>query len=101
MIQMGNDAIRKGFPAFPFVGIGLAAANRQHGVEQQNSLFGPGSQIAVRNRGKTDIILQFLIDVFERGRNRNPPIDRKAQPLCLPGFVIRILPDDHDFGVGK
>jgi hypothetical protein len=71
-------------------------ADRQHRVEQQHALSGPGRQVAVRRRRLAEIVLQFSEDVDERRRQRlHVRSDRKAEAVRLAFARIRILAENQ------
>src|SRR5690606_31041033 len=43
----------------------------------------------------------FLKNIFQRWRNCNIITNRKAQPVCLPGAVIWVLPYDYNLHIFK
>ena len=53
-------------PPVPGVGKGGPLFHRQHGVQQQYPLPGPGGQIIVR-RSRAEFCFQFLENVFQAG----------------------------------
>ena len=52
-VEHGNHVVGEGFPAQRGVGMSLAGAHGEHGVEQQHALFCPALQVAVFGNLKT------------------------------------------------
>ncbi len=82
-IDLLDDPVSEGLPAQMGMGVGLARLDRQHGIEQQHSLSGPGLQKAVTGCDKTrQIPLHLLIDVDQRGGVRTPGNTEKQRPCA-------------------
>lgn len=100
-IHRTNDFVRKFFPAFFLVAVGLPLSNRQDVVDHQDSLFCPAFQIPVaRNRNELlnpGIVVQLLVYIPERRWDFDPLAHRKTKPVGLPLSVVRILPDNDEF----
>lgn len=63
-IDLLDDPIGKGLPSQMGVGMGLTGLHRQHSVEQQDTLFGPGFEKAVIGCDETwQVTLHLFIDV--------------------------------------
>ena len=83
------------------MGFGLSGAHCERRVQQQHSLLCPGRQTAIFRWGNAQICLQFEKNIFQRGGQGNAAGDAKAKPVGLPGPVIGVLADDHDFHLVK
>src|SRR5690606_11381582 len=95
-----DDAAGEPLPALAPVGVGLPAPHRQHGVEQQDALASPVLQAAVVRDRAADVLVELLEDVWQRRRRRDPGLHRKAQAVSLSRPVVRVLAQDHHFGIG-
>ena len=93
---VGQRGAGEGFPPVPGVGKGRAPFHRQHGVQQQHALLGPERQVGAGRAGRTKLRFQFLTDVFQAGRGLAAVGHREGQPHGLAGFVVGVLPQDHD-----
>ncbi len=51
LVQYIDHLIGKAFPALSSVRVGLTVANAEHGIEQQDSLFGPVAEVPM-SRGR-------------------------------------------------
>lgn len=61
------------------------------GIEEQDTLRCPAVQIATHRWLATDVGGYFAIDIHKRGRWLHTLGNGKTQPMCLTGFVIRVL----------
>ena len=92
--QAAYGGIGKLFPPLTLVGTCLMGTYRECGIEQQHSLLCPTGEIARKGERHTQIILQFLEDIDQRGRELYPIVDREAESVRLPRTMIGVLPDD-------
>ena len=97
--QTVYNGIRKRFPSLVLMRTGLMSSNRKRGVEQQNTLGCPPQQITAGRSLNTQVRFKFLEDIDQRRRVRGAILNRKAQTVCLSGFVIGILPQNHHFNL--
>ena len=96
VVERGNNMIGKCFPAQCGMGMRLAGAHGQHGVEQQHALLGPVLQIAVVGRTEAgNILRQLFVDIQQRGGNGNALAHGKCQSVCLLRAVVWVLPENH------
>ena len=90
------DPVGEGFPAQMGMGVGHARLHRQHRIEQQHPLGGPGLQEAVTGCDKTrQIPLHLLVDVDQGGRRAHPGQHGEAEAVGLIRPVIGVLSQDH------
>jgi len=61
----------------------------------------PRDETAVVRRRDAEIILQFLVDVEQGRRRRNPDLHGERKPVRLPVAVIGILSKDDNLRIGK
>ena len=100
LFALGDGAhhgVGEGLPAAAGVRCGFVGADREHGVEQQHSLFGPAVEVARRRYGRAGVVGDLLEDVLQRGREGNSVRDRETKPVGLSGTVIGVLADDDHF----
>lgn len=95
--QFVNDNIGKRFPPFALVRSGPVSFDRECGVQQQDALPSPASQVATLGNGDTQIAFDLLEDVLERRRKLNMVVDRETKAMSLIGFVVRVLSQDDHF----
>ena len=88
--------IREFLPASALVGIGLAPFHGQHRVYEQYTLGCPLDQIAVGRHVKTQIIVNFPVDVYQGFRQWVSRFYRKAHAAGLIRFMIGILAQYYD-----
>lgn len=82
-------------PALGLVGVRLAAADRQHRVEQEDALLGPRHQIAVVRDGQAELVVHLLVDVAQGRRRLHARLDREAQTVPLALAVVGVLAEDE------
>ena len=70
-------------------------SNGKDRIQKKNALLSPFYQITVIRYIAAKVIMQFLIDVYQRRRDLYIRLYGKAQPVGLPGSVLRVLPQDH------
>lgn len=106
--QTLDDSIREGLPSMPAVTESLMSTHAEAGVEQEYSLLRPTSQVVgplggIRERGLQvePLGLNLFEDVDQRGRSRYALWNAKAQTVCLTGFVVRVLPQNHHLHLVK
>ncbi len=90
-----DDSVRKLLPALPLVGIGLVGAYSEDRIQHQYALLSPFHQIAVVGDPTAQVIVEFLINIHQRGGRLYLWLYRKAEAMRLPGIVVRILPQDQ------
>ena len=92
-----DDVVRERLPALLFVRICFVRSHSQAGVEEQHALLGPVHQRAVLRNRKTEVVMDFGVNVAQRGRDGNSLIYRKAQALRLVVTAVSTehLPDRH------
>ena len=66
----------------------------QHCIEQEHTLVRPAGQVAVTRVFKSQVTMQFLVDVHKACRSFDTLWHRKAQPHCLPWLVVRVLAEN-------
>lgn len=70
--------------------------NREGGVEQQDSLFRPSSEVTIGRALTPGLLSYLLVNVGERRRDRDSAGDRERESHGLPVAMVRVLPqDDH------
>ena len=94
--QPPNDGVGEGFPAFAAMRVCLVGTNRHYGVEEQHSLPRPGNQATVLWRGETKVIIEFLENVAQRGRQSSARQYRKTQTVRLADAMIGVLAEDYN-----
>ena len=99
LIQYLNSCICELFPADSSMGIRLMSTNSQNCIQEQHTLFRPFLKIAVIWNIASEIILQFLVDVFQRRRDCHLRLNRKTQSMRLSIPVIRILPQNNHLDI--
>ena len=64
-----------------------AGADREHAVEQQHALVGPGGQVAVLRGLDTEVVAQLAVDVLEAARaaGERPRSTENDSPTGCPG----------------
>jgi hypothetical protein len=77
----------------------LAGANGQRGVKEQHALASPTFEIAMVWDGDAEVVVQFGVYVPQRGRDAHTSADREGEAVRLAGTVVRVLAQDHHFGV--
>ena len=79
----------------------LALSDRETGIEQENALSRPPSEVAVSWTGEAgNVSLKFLEHVSQTWRRRNPGLDGETETVGLTWTMIRILTKDHDLDIG-
>ena len=97
-----DDGVGKGFPAQCGVGVGLAGADGEDGVEQEDTLFRPVLQAAVVRDAETgDVVGKFFIDVLQGGRDVDARTDGEGQAVRLSFAVVGVLAEDDGFDLAK
>jgi len=95
-VQFADDAIGKTLPALALMGTSLSPLNREYGIEQEHSLIGPVLQIAAGRGLRTQVLLNFLIDIDQGRRNSHSVHYGKTQAMGLPWTMVRILTENYD-----
>ena len=72
-------------------------AHRKYCVEQKNALLRPFRQISVVRNIASAVLMQLLINIYERRRYLDIWLYGKAKTVRLPVSVVRILSEDHHF----
>lgn len=63
-------------------------------IQEEDSLVRPVFKIAALRNGNSQIVVQFLEDVYERRGRFDAVGNREAQPVGLSRVVVRVLSDD-------
>ena len=92
---MIDDGIGDLFPSLASVREWRVLANREHGVEQQDSVSPPVREISGAWGRDAKIGFEFAVDILERGRERSSLGDRECQTMSLSGAMIGILSQDE------
>lgn len=90
-----DDGIRECLPSFAGVGHRLSCTDGECGIEEEDTLLRPAGEVAVIGQGRTDIISYFFEDVHKGRGIPYSSLDRKREPMSLPGPMIGILPEYH------
>ncbi len=64
-IQVLDGLVGKPFPALLLVRSGLPAFHSKHRIEQQHTLLSPMGQVAMGRNLKTQIPVNFLVDIHQ------------------------------------
>lgn len=84
------------FPSLLGMGIGFSGSHREHGVEQEHPLLGPGGEIAMTPGSNSQVVMDFFINVLQRWRDSLSSWHGEGKSHGLSWSVIRILSqDDH------
>lgn len=94
-VESSDGGIGEFLPAFVLMTAGAMRLYGKGGVEQQDSLFRPTGEVARCGYRLAEVAIEFLVDIIQRRRYRNPLADGEAEPLRLSEFVVRVLPDDN------
>ena len=95
--QSLDGCIGEGLPALALMRTCLASLDGESGIEKKHALIGPSRQVAIGHVHCHSIfLLQFLIDIYERGRRLNAVLDREAQSVSLVRTMIWILSEYHN-----
>ena len=74
----------------------LMCPHCQRGVEKQNSLIRPSSQIPTSQRYvKSQVAVYLLDDIHQRRRHLHSLRDTEAESMRLPRLMIRVLSQNH------
>ena len=95
LIEGGNGSIGEFFPSLVLMAAGTVFLDCECSVEEQDSLFCPMSEVARCGNRFAKVAVEFLVDIIQRRWDRHAFADREAEPLRLPDFVIRVLPDNN------
>ena len=96
-----DDCIRHLLPSPVLVRVGLTLPDRETGVEQENTLGRPPSQVTVTRTGEAgDVSLQLLEHVEKTWRRSNTGLDGETETVSLTWTVIWILTEDDDLDTG-
>ena len=91
LVTDGTDGcVRQPFPTQVFVAVGLALHHRQHGVQQENTLFGPRGQVSMAGGQGVG----FFQHVGQARWDSHSFADREAQSIGLSISMIGILSDN-------
>ena len=82
-VDGADHLIGERLPALALVGSRLPGADRERGVEQQDTLARPRLEVAVAGRLDAEIGAELGVDVGERGRDADTALHREAQPVGL------------------
>ena len=95
-VECGNSSIGEFLPAFVLMAACAVRLDGEGGIEQQGSLFRPTGEVARCGDRLAEVTVEFLVDIIQRRRDRHVLRYRETEPLRLPDFVVRVLPDnDH------
>lgn len=94
--QFMNNCIGKCFPTSTLMRCRLVSLNRESGIQKQNSLLRPSSQISTSRNRDSQIALDLLENILKRRGKRNLIINRETKPMRLTRLVIGILPQNND-----
>ncbi len=85
-IDLLDDPVGKGLPPKMSMRVSLTGLHRQHGIEQQYPLLGPGFEETVIRCDETwQVSLHLFIDVDQRGGVRTPGRTEKQRPCAWLG----------------
>ena len=73
----------------------------QYRIQKQHSLLRPFGEASVIRDRASQIIVKLLINIDKRRRNVHSRPYGKAEPVCLPLSVIRILSQYHHLHLMK
>ena len=93
-VEGRNGSIGEFLPTFVLMASGAVRLYGKGGVEQQDTLFRPTGEVARCGYRLAEVAVEFLVDIIQRRRYRYPLADRETEPLRLPEFMVRVLPDD-------
>ena len=93
--DLANDSICELFPSTLLVATSCMSPYSQGSIEKQYSLLSPTSQIASRWYGRARVALYLSKDVAKGRGKGDTIIDREAKTVCLPWFVVGVLPYEH------
>ena len=96
--EPGENLFGQPGPAKAGVAACIALACREGGVQKKNALIRPVGQVAGR-RGRSDVVLQLAVDVFQRSRQRGFRRDRESQTVGMTAGRVRVLSEDDNAGV--
>ena len=94
-----DDGIGKALPPLAFMGVGLVGLDGEHRIEQQHTSLAPCAQVTLFRRCYTEVSLQLLENVAQRGRRFRRRFDGEAQPVGLSGAVIGVLAQQQHLDV--
>ena len=90
--------IGKRFPTFALMRARLMGTDGESGVEKEDSLLGPTSEVTTFGRDcGAEVTVYLLDDVHQRGRNPDTITDGEAQTVCLTWLVVGVLSYDDGF----
>ena len=90
-VQFTDDGIGEFLPALPLVRGCSMSTNSKGGIEQQHTLIGPAGKVTIRRWRGTEVVLNLLEYVNQRGRHGGRRTDGKAHAVGLPRLMIGIL----------
>lgn len=93
-VEGSDGGIGEFLPAFVLMAASAMRLYGKGGVEQQDTLFRPTGEVARCGYRLAEVAIEFLVDIIQRRRYRYPLADGKTEPLRLPEFMVRVLPDD-------
>ena len=99
LAERSDHTVGEIFPTMLAMRVRFTFPNRQHRVQQQNSLLRPRFKVSMCRRIGGKIRLKFLENVLQRRRQSTFLTHGKTQTVSLIGAVVRILPKDHSFHV--
>lgn len=83
-------------PADLGVAHGFIGAYGERGIEEEDALLGPVSEVAVVGDGHTDILTQFFKDIDEGGWRGDGFLDGEAEAVGLAGAMVGVLSQQDD-----
>ena len=82
-------------PAEVFVAIGLTCGDRQHSVQQEHALGGPGAEVSGL-RGLAEVVDHFFVDIVQAsGQGADTRFDGERQTMRVAGCRVWVLAEDH------
>ena len=96
-----NHPVREDFPAFSSVGGGFMGFYGEDGIEKEDALLRPRGKIATGRHRNPQVLMKLMEDILQRGWKGHTGWHGKAQPMGLPGTMIRVLPQYHHLHLRK
>ena len=87
--------IRELLPALSLVRIRLVRSHREHGIEEQYTLFGPSRQITGSRYPLSHILVDLFVYVLQRRRDIHTLRHGKRHTHSLSRLMVGVLSDDH------
>ena len=103
LVHGTKDGVCQFLPSLFLVAVRLSLSDRQHVVDQKDTLFGPSLEVSViwnrRKVGNTGVVLELLVDVPQGRRGLNPATDGETEAVGLFVSVVGILSNDHELSL--